>query len=246
MIGIIGGSGLYALTALSGESRTSVTTDFGEPSAPVVTGKLADVDIAFLPRHGEDHHLPPHLVNYRANISALKNVGVKTILATTAVGGIASDAGPGVLVIPDQIIDYTYGREHTFFDGRQSGPSHVDITEPYTAAVRQALISACQSSKATFVAGGTYAATQGPRLETAAEIDRLERDGCSIVGMTGMPEAGLAREAEIDYGNISLVVNWGAGRAGGPITEANIADELQKGMERIAKVLAAAIATLAA
>lgn len=243
-LGVIGGSGLYDLPGLSAVSQTQVMTAYGAPSAAVTRGWLHDVELLFLPRHGPQHHLPPHQINYRANIAAFADLGVRTVIATAAVGGIEHAAGPGAIVIPHQVIDYTYGRAHTFFDGTQAHPGHVDFTEPYSARLRAALIAAATDTGIAVRTRGVYAATQGPRLESAAEIDRLERDGCTIVGMTGMPEAALARELELEYANISLVVNAAAGRAPGSITLADIERELTAGMGSIRAIIAALTAHL--
>ena len=238
-LGIIGGSGLYALAGLEQVSHGKVMTAWGAPSAPLTRGQLHGVELIFLPRHGSNHHLPPHLINYRANIAALADAGVEAIVATAAVGGIEYAAGTGVIVVPDQIVDYTYGREHTYSDGTQPHPQHVDFTAPYTPGLRAELLAAAADAGIAVRDRGVYAATQGPRLESAAEIDRLERDGCTIVGMTGMPEAGLARELGLDYANISLVVNPAAGRSSGEITMADIERELALGMGRIRDIIAA-------
>ncbi|MBK8958507.1 MAG: S-methyl-5'-thioinosine phosphorylase [Proteobacteria bacterium] len=243
-LGIIGGSGLYDLPGLADVNHVKVITAWGAPSAALTRGRLHGVDLVFLPRHGSNHHLPPHLINYRANVAALADAGVTAIIATAAVGGIEHAAGTGVIVVPEQVVDYTYGREHTYSDGSQPHPQHVDFSDPYTPRLRADLLSAAGDAGIAVRASGVYAATQGPRLESAAEIDRLERDGCTIVGMTGMPEAALARELGIDYANISLVVNPAAGRAKGEITMADIERELGLGMGRIRGVIAALAARL--
>lgn len=245
-LAVIGGSGLYALDGLSGQRELRVTTAWGAPSAAVLCGELNGVELLFLPRHGAAHHLPPHLVNYRANIAALAELGASAVVATAAVGGIAADAVAGTIVVPHQIVDYTWGREHTYSDGSQAHPQHVDFTEPFAPWLRDALLAAAASAGVPALDRGIYGATQGPRLESAAEIDRMERDGCTLVGMTGMPEAALARELGLDYANISLVVNPAAGRAKGPITMAQIEHELQAGMGRIKSVLSALTRALAA
>lgn len=244
-LGIIGGSGLYALPGIEFLGERACMTAWGAPSAPLTLGRLHGVDLVFLPRHGANHHLPPHLVNYRANVAALAEAGVGAIVATAAVGGIEHLAGTGTIVVPDQLVDYTYGREHTYSDGTQAHPLHVDFTHPYTPRLRAALLAAADDAGLAVRRRGVYAATQGPRLETAAEIDRLERDGCTIVGMTGMPEAGLARELGVDYANISLVVNAAAGRAAGEITMAEIEAALAEGMGRVKTVIAALCRRLA-
>ncbi|MGR8918060.1 MAG: S-methyl-5'-thioinosine phosphorylase [Gammaproteobacteria bacterium] len=243
-LALIGGSGLYALDDLADRDTHRVVTPWGTPSAAVASGVLNGTPMLFLARHGEDHRLPPHKVNYRANVAALSELGASAIVGTAAVGGI----GPatGAVVVPDQIIDYTYGREHTYSDGGAGHPLHVDFTEPYDASLRAKLISAAAAAGVDVVDGGVYGATQGPRLESAAEVDRLERDGCTIVGMTGMPEAALARELDIPYVNVSLVVNAAAGRSSGPITMAEIERELERGMGRIRRIVAALAKLLAA
>jgi 5'-methylthioinosine phosphorylase len=239
-LGIIGGSGLYALDGLQRVESRQAMTAWGAPSGTIVRGWLGTTELLFLPRHGPQHHLPPHLINYRANIAALADLGVRTILATAAVGGIEPAATTGTLVIPHDLIDYTSAREHTYSDGSQPHPHHVDFTAAYAREARQLLIAGATRAGLSVRAHGIYAATQGPRLETAAEIDRLERDGCTVVGMTGMPEAALARELGIAYANISLVVNPAAGRAHGPITLAAIEAALAAGMVRVREIIAAA------
>lgn len=236
-LAVIGGSGLYDLAGLENRRERRPMTAWGEPSATIVSGHLGGCAVMFLARHGAGHRFPPHKVNYRANVAALHALGATAIVGTAAVGGI----GPatGAIVVPHDLIDYTWGREHTYSDGSQATPQHVDFTEPYTPALRTALLAAAARAGVAVTDGGVYGATQGPRLETAAEVDRLERDGCTLVGMTGMPEAGLARELGLDYANISLVVNAAAGRADGPITMEEIERELAAGMTRIRAVIAA-------
>ena len=212
MLGIIGGSGLSRLSNLVIAELRTVSTPYGETSSPLAMGTLGRRDVAFLARHGTGHSIPPHRINYRANVKALQSVGVRTIVAVFAVGGIAAELGPGILAIPDQIIDYTSDREHTYSDGSTGSVLHVDFTCPFTAAVRVKLIAAAQRASIDVVPRGTYAVVNGPRLETAAEIDRLERDGATMVGMTGMPEAGLARELGLNYAALAVSVNHAAGR----------------------------------
>ena len=213
MLGIIGGSGLTQLANLDVAHREVVRTPYGEPSGPLSFGRIGAQDVVFVARHSYGHTIPPHLVNYRANIHALESSGVTRIISVASVGGIRSDLGPGVLVVPHQIIDYTWGREMTFQSGGDGPVVHVDFTEPYDAAVRTLLLDACRRIGEDVTDGAVYAATQGPRLETAAEIDRLQRDGADLVGMTGMPEAALARELGLPYAALCLVANWAAGRA---------------------------------
>jgi 5'-methylthioadenosine phosphorylase len=212
MLAIIGGSGLTQLASLEVTFRKAARTPYGEPSGALTFGKLRGRDVAFLARHGYGHTIPPHEVNYRANIWALREEGAAEIVSVASVGGIRADLGPGTLVIPHQIIDYTWGRRSTFFEGGDVPVSHVDFTRPYSEPLRQKLLAAARASGEPLLDGAVYAATQGPRLETAAEIDRLERDGADVVGMTGMPEAALARELDLPYATIAVVVNHAAGR----------------------------------
>ncbi|HEC17755.1 MAG TPA: S-methyl-5'-thioinosine phosphorylase [Gammaproteobacteria bacterium] len=241
ILAIIGGTGLDALGILQVEKREVINTPFGEPSGPVTRGILCGQEVLFLPRHGYDHHLPPHQVNYRANLWALRSAGAEQVLAVAAVGGIHADMDPGRLVIPDQIIDYTWGRPSTFFeDGFEQngeGVVHIDFTEPYCQTLRQQLLSAARTAGIEVHDGGTYGATQGPRLETAAEIARMERDGCHLVGMTGMPEAALARELALCYATCAVVANRAAGKAEGVITMAEIEANLKGGMQRVGELL---------
>ena len=212
MLGIIGGSGLTQLTNLQVARRQVVRTPYGEPSCAVTFGQMNGTEVAFLARHGYGHTIPPHAVNYRANMWALHSLGVSHVVAVASVGGIRADLKPGALAIPDQIIDYTYGRKHTYFDTPDQPVTHAEFTHPYCESLRAALLQAAADVRLQMVAGGVYAATQGPRLESAAEIDRLERDGAAMVGMTGMPEAALAREMGLCYAAVAVVANWAAGR----------------------------------
>ncbi len=235
MLAIIGGSGLYNYKNLIVLEEISLKTKWGEPSAPIRKGHLGDTNVLFLCRHGPKHTIPPHKINYRANIEALMTLGAQTIVSTTAVGGIKAKTGD--IVIPDQIIDYTYGRNNTFFDSKQGPVNHIDFTEPYSPKVRQTILRAANSINMSVIDGGIYAATQGPRLETAAEINRLSQDGCKIVGMTGMPETALARELDLEYATISLVVNQAAGIGKGQITMEQITTELKTGMNKVEKII---------
>jgi len=237
-IAIIGGTGLTSLNGLKITHKEVVHTPNGEPSAPLIYGELCGQQVVFLARHGAGHTIPPHQINYRANIQALKQCDVKQIIGVAAVGGIHQFAGPGVVVIPDQIIDYTWGRANTFFEDRLSAVTHIDFSYPYSSVLRQLLIDSARDANVSFVDHGVYGATQGPRLETAAEIQRLERDGCTIVGMTGMPEAALARELGMDYACCAVVANWAAGKDGGEtISMAEIEHNLLTGMDQVRKVL---------
>ena len=242
---IIGGSGLTALKNLKITRREVMRTPYGEPSAPLVYGELAGREVVFLPRHGAGHTIPPHGVNYRANIWALKQSGVARVIAVNTVGGIAPDyLNSERLVFPDQIIDYTYDRQHTFFGNDLQQVTHIDFTEPYCVELRKLLIEAAKLAKLPHVDHGTYGATQGPRFESAAEIRSMERDGADIVGMTGMPEAGLARELGLCYASVAVVVNPAAGKASGPISLKEIEKNLETGMARVRLLLERAIALI--
>lgn len=211
MLALIGGSGLAQLPGFVISSQKVLTTPYGEPSAPLLCGTLGGASISFLARHGSEHSIAPHEINYRANIWALNSLGVSRIVSVATVGGIGARYQPGSLVVPHQIIDYTWGRRQTFFDDGEP-VTHLDFTEPYSAEIRAAIISAANACRESIVPEAVYAVTQGPRLETAAEIDRLERDGADIVGMTAMPEAVLAREKGTAYGALAVVANFAAGR----------------------------------
>ena len=243
-LAIIGGTGLTSLNGLEITRREMVYTPYGEPSGPFTHGRFAGRDVVFLARHGYAHTIPPHRVNYRANIWALHRIGVRRVLAIAAVGGIRPDMLPGSLAFPDQLIDYTYGRPHTFFEQDLEDVTHIDFTSPYDAQLREKLIAAAEAANLKCAADGTYAATQGPRLETAAEIDRLEKDGCTIVGMTGMPEAALARELELHYACCAVVANRAAGRGDGEISLQDIDANLSVGMETVRHLLETAIPNL--
>ena len=212
MLGIIGGTGVTQLSNLEVTRRQMVRTPFGDASGALTFGKLNGRDVMFLARHGYGHTVPPHEVNYRANMWALQSEGADRIVSVASVGGIRADMVPGRLVIPHQILDYTWGRKHTYFEGPDQPVTHIDFTHPYCPKMRAGLLDAAVSAGQKILDGGVYATTQGPRLETAAEIDRLERDGADMVGMTGMPEAALAREIGSRYAAIAVVVNHAAGR----------------------------------
>lgn len=211
MLAIIGGSSLDTLAVLENVRRVEMDTPYGAPSGPFIYGRLRQREVIFLARHGEKHQLPPHKINYRANLWALREQQVTDVIAVATVGGIAAQLVPGSVAVPDQILDYTWGRAATFFDGEGAAVTHVDFTQPYSEALRARLLGAARKAGVTVHTGGTYAATQGPRLETAAEISRLARDGAHMVGMTGMPEAVLARELNLRYAGIAVVVNAAAG-----------------------------------
>lgn len=214
----------YALIIGSGwdnlagdDSGAEVETAWGVPSAPVHRLCFGDCNVLMLARHGEGHTLPPHKINYRANIVALKKLGADSIIALNTVGVLSDVSDSGQIAVPDQLLDYTWGREHTIYDGRRGVVEHIDFTEPFSADLRAGLLGAAAKAGVDCYDGGVYATTQGPRLETAAEVDRLERDGADYVGMTAMPEAAIAREVGLDYACIAMIVNRAAGRGDVPI-----------------------------
>jgi 5'-methylthioadenosine phosphorylase len=240
MLAIIGGSGLTRLSTLAVAHREVVRTPYGEPSSALIFGQVEGREIVFLARHGHGHTIPPHRVNYRANLWALKHRNVDAILAVASVGAIASAHVPGDLVLPHQLIDYTSGRENTFFDGEDRKVVHVDFTHPYSAELRSRCLAAARAAQKPLHDGGVYGAVSGPRLETAAEIDRMERDGATLVGMTGMPEAALARELGIAYAAICVVVNHAAGRGSSAKVVAidSIARVLETAMDEVKALIA--------
>jgi len=235
---IIGGTGLSQLEGLSIRQSLAVDTPYGAPSAEVQIGEYAGKDVLFLARHGHPHRLPPHKVNYRANLWALKQAGAEAILAVNAVGGIHGSMGAGHFCVPHQLIDYTSGREHTYFADDLEQVTHIDFSSPYSETLRQQLIAALAAEGVDHSSQGVYACTQGPRLETIAEIAKLARDGCDIVGMTGMPEAALARELDLDYACLALVVNPAAGKSAAVISMADMEQALRDGMGKVQSTLA--------
>ncbi|MGL6045505.1 MAG: S-methyl-5'-thioinosine phosphorylase [Vogesella sp.] len=212
MLAIIGGSSLVKLPILEVTHRQIVRTPYGDPSCPLLFGRIGQQNVVFMARHGYGNSIAPHEINYRANVWALHSVGIKSMIAIGAVGSIRPDLLPGTLVVPDDVLDYTWGRKHTFFEGLDRPLVHADFTRPYCEDLRQRLLAAAGKSQVQFNAQATYACTQGPRLESAAEILKLERDGADIVGMTGMPEASLARELTLAYAHLCTVINWAAGK----------------------------------
>jgi len=238
MLAIIGGSGLTRLSTLAVAHREVVRTPYGEPSAALLFGQIAGRDVVFLARHGHGHTIPPHRVNYRANLWSLKDRGASAVLAVASVGSIDGTA-PGTLVVPHQIVDYTWGRDQTFFDGGDRQVVHVDFTQPYAARLRGFCLEAGARAGIAIVDGGVYAAVNGPRLETAAEIDRMDRDGATLVGMTGMPEAALARELELPYAAVCVVVNHAAGRGDSAdhVSMQQIASVLETAMDKVRNLI---------
>jgi 5'-methylthioinosine phosphorylase len=243
-LAVIGGSGLYRLDATSSSETFPITTPYAAVPVELTLERTAAGGVWFLPRHGRDHSIAPHLINYRANVWALREAGVDTVIALNAVGGISDRMEAGVLVVPDQLIDYSWGREHTFFTGAHALDKHVDFTWPYDRELGALLQQSGQMLGLPVQQGAVYACTQGPRLETAAEIRKLRQDGCDIVGMTGMPEAGLARELGMRYACLALVVNKAAGLGTGTITHEAMSEQLQTGINKARALLLAALPLL--
>lgn len=237
MLAIIGGSGLNQFPELEIIEERFLSTPYGDCSAPLTFARIDNASLFFLPRHGKGHKLPPHLINYRANIWALKEVGVTQILAINAVGGMGEGMGPGTFVVPHQVIDYTWGREQSFNFLLDGYVNHIDFTHPYSSRLRERLVNSLTNAGLPFQREGVYGCTQGPRLETAAEIQRLIRDGCDLVGMTAMPEAALARELGLEYAALCLVVNWAAGLADQELSIAEMMQILASGMNNIKKTI---------
>ena len=241
VVAIIGGTGLTQLEGPQIAAAHHLETPLGKPSGVVEAGDWNGCQVLFLARHGHPHAVPPHKINYRANLLALQELGATAIIAVNAVGGIHADMGAGKISVPHQLIDYTWGRESTFFDGEFRPLDHIDLTRPYDETLRQHLLAAAARIGQPVLDYGVYGATQGPRLETVAEINRMERDGCDLVGMTGMPEAALARELAIPYASLCLVVNPAAGRSDGEITMDDIRTVLADGMQRVRDIVAATL-----
>jgi 5'-methylthioinosine phosphorylase len=243
-LAVIGGSGFYSLFDNSSSHPVQVQTPFANEPVTVYQETTPAGTIWFLPRHGKLHSIAPHLINYRANVWALHHLGASKIVAVNAVGGINKKLAAGELVLPDQIIDYTWGREHTFVGSEHSLDKHVDFTWPYDAEMSASLKFAGSAEGLEITSTAVYAAVQGPRLETAAEILKLQKDGCDIVGMTAMPEAALARELGLRYACIALVVNKAAGLGTGTISMSEINLVLAAGMQQIRTVLLQALPSL--
>jgi len=244
-LAVIGGTGVYAFPGLEHPVRHEVATRWGAPSSAITIGEVDGQSIAFLARHGEGHSIAPHRINYRANVAALHEMGCRRVLGINAVGGIRADMAPGVIAVPDQLIDYTFGRAASFCDADGEAVLHVEFGEPYSARLRRELLAAAAAGGIEVVAGGCYGATQGPRLETRAEIARMRRDGCDLVGMTGMPEAALARELAMEYATIAVVANWAAGCGPDPdrpIELAEIHAQLAAASARIPVIVRALLA----
>jgi len=234
--GVIGGSGLYEIKGLVLKSRKKITTPFGKPSGEYFIGEMDNKEIIFLPRHGKHHNIPPHMINYRANIWGFKKLGVERILSISAVGGIKKGLKPGDIVVLDQVLDMTKNRKSTFYDGKE-GVVHIDFTEPYCPELRQILLKAGKRTRVPVKNGGTYIAVEGPRLESASEIKSFSILGGDVVGMTGMPEASLARELEICYSGISVVANYAAGISKRKLTVAEVMEAMKASTEKLKLLL---------
>ena len=241
-IAVIGGTGMNQWPGLEIDQQHQLDTPYGAPSAPLLEGRVYGTRAIFLARHGEGHKIPPHCINYRANLWALRELGVQQVVAIAAVGAIAPWFAPGAIAVPDDLIDYTWGREHTYSDGRAGSQlHHVEFTQPYAPGLRQRLLDAAAASDTPVAGAGVLAVTQGPRLESAAEIRKYAREGCDMVGMTGMPEAALARELHMAYACLAVSVNWAAGVQGLGDIHAEIAQSIEDGMAKVRAVLAKAL-----
>ena len=242
-VAVIGGTGMNEWPGLTIVRRRKMRTPYGAPAAPIAHGRLDGAEVMFMPRHGVGHKFPPHMINYRANLWALKDAGATTVIAIAAVGSIARNFPPAAVAVPEDLVDYTWGRAHTYCDSGQAPLKHADFSAPYAPALRKTLLAAGRKAGVKLVAGGVMGVTQGPRLESPAEIRRLKQDGCTMVGMTGMPEAALARELDLDYAPLAVSVNWAAGLGTGDI-HGEIERFLAEGMRKVRAVLSAALPLL--
>lgn len=245
-VALVGGTGIDRWPGFRTDRTVELETPYGMPSGPLHYGWVHGSQVIFLARHGPGHAVPPHRINYRANMWALKHAGIRSVVGVAAVGGIARWLPPARVAVPVDLVDYTYGRFHTYSDDQHEPLSHVEFTEPYSESIRRELLHAALSQDIDVVDGGVLAVTQGPRLETAAEIRRLHRDGCDMVGMTGMPEAALARELGLDYACLAVCVNWAAGMGGNGSIHAEIGHSLEAGMSHVLRILSGAIPALCA
>ena len=237
MKAVIGGTGLTRMPGVRLMREHSLMTDLGKASSAISECDCDGQSVLFLARHGDPHRIAPHRINYRANLLALQAAGATQILAINAVGGIDPDLKPGQLVLPDQIIDYTHTRESSFFDGEYRPLDHLDMSLPYHPALRDQIAMAVQACDEGLVKQAVYGATQGPRLETPAEITRMAQDGCTIVGMTGMPEAALAAELSLPYACLALVVNPAAGVQSEPISLAQMQAVIDERMQVVMQII---------
>jgi 5'-methylthioadenosine phosphorylase len=236
-IGVVGGSGFYSL--LDDPEQREIDTPYGQPSDPVTLGTLAGREVAFVPRHGADHRFPPHLVPYRANLWALRSLGVRQVVALSAVGSLTTELPTGTLVVPDQVVDRTTGRAHTFFDAA-TAVGHAPFADPYCARGRGAARAAGGAHD-----GGTLVVINGPRFSSRAESMEFQSHGWSIIGMTGMPEAGLARELALCYTNLALVTDLDAGaEAGAGVTHAEVLATFAANLPKLRELLVGTLAAL--
>ncbi|RPH95448.1 MAG: S-methyl-5'-thioinosine phosphorylase [Lysobacterales bacterium] len=240
-LALVGGTGLTELEEDSGKGLETldIDTPYGQPSAPIRVVATEPLRLLFLPRHGNPHRFPPHCVNYRANLWALREAGADHVLAVYAVGGLHEPYRPGVLAAANQLIDYTWGRTHTYSDSEHAPLRHVDFTRPFDGSLRLTLLAAARHAALDLVDGGCIGVFQGPRLESAAEIERARRDGCNMAGMTALPEAGLARELGLDYAGLGVISNWGAGVRGEHLAADAFAASLHEPMARVRRLVAA-------
>lgn len=234
-LAVIGGTGMNTWPGFEAIDQLAGDNEWGAPSAPLARGRFADTPVIFLARHGHGHHIPPHRINFRANLRALADAGVKRVIAAAAVGSMTSDVPPGAIALPEDCIDYTWGRAHSYSDSADAELQHVGFTEPFSP-LRERILALAEDAGIAMHAGGVLAVTQGPRLETAAEVRRLQRDGCDLVGMTTMPEAALARELGIEYAVVAVSVNWAAGMGSGDI-HGEIERFATEGMEQLRRLL---------
>ena len=240
-LALVGGTGLTDLEEGSGKGLETldIDTPYGRPSAPIRVVATEPLRLLFLPRHGNPHRFPPHCVNYRANLWALREAGADHVLAVYAVGGLHEPYRPGVLAAANQLIDYTWGRAHTYSDSEHAPLRHVDFTRPFDGSLRQTLLAAARHAALDLADGGCIGVFQGPRLESAAEIERARRDGCDMAGMTALPEAGLARELGLDYAGLGVISNWGAGVRGEHLAADAFAASLHEPMARVRRLVGA-------
>ncbi|TDC18884.1 S-methyl-5'-thioadenosine phosphorylase [Streptomyces sp. 8K308] len=250
-IGVIGGSGFYSF--LDDVTEVTVNTPYGAPSDSLFVGTIADREVVFLPRHGREHHLPPHRINYRANLWALRALGARQVLGPCAVGGLLPEHGPGTLLIPDQLVDRTRSRANSYFDGEprpdgaRPGVVHVSLADPYCPEGRKAALAAAAGRGWEAVDGGTMCVIEGPRFSTRAESRWHAAQGWSVVGMTGHPEAALARELELCYTSLALVTDLDAGaEAGEGVSHAEVLEVFAQNVDRLRDVLFDAVAALPA
>lgn len=245
-VAIIGGTGLDSWPGFDVLRAVPAATPYGETSSPLLYGRIAGVPVVFLPRHGKGHSIPPHRINARANLWALRDAGIRRVIAIGAVGGIADWMGPAEVAVAHDLIDYTWGREHSYFDGQLESltQSHVDMSQPYSPLLRAMLLDAATRAGVACHDGGVIGVTQGPRLETPAEVRRLQRDGCDMISMTALPEAALAREIELHYATLAVSVNWAAGLSNESIHE-TLAQTIRAGMTKVELIINTALPLLA-